>query len=223
MPRVKPGDRYGRLTVTAVVFSKRRTHAKCLCDCGNTKTVLEYNLKAGHSQSCGCLISDTAREMSRRPGWLDHARAAHFKHGLCNTRQYFVWRNMISRCESPSSTGYKYYGVRGISVCNRWRKSFRDFLSDMGPPPSSVKKYSIGRINNDGNYEPSNCRWETYNQQARNRRTTLLVTAAKICLRALVPNASRYRTVWKRLKRGWNIQRAPDEPSHSEARAAENA
>lgn len=88
--------------------------------------------------------------------------------------EYTVWAGMKSRCSSKAPKVFRLYGGRGISVCERWRKSFDDFLADMGPRPSS--KHSIDRINNDGNYEPGNCRWATHSQQMRNTNQNHMVT-----------------------------------------------
>jgi hypothetical protein len=88
-------------------------------------------------------------------------------YGLEVVPEYHAWRGMMSRCYNPKSSGYKYYGGRGITVCERWKNSSNSFMEDMGPRPSP--KHSVDRINNDGNYEPSNCRWATWKEQANNK------------------------------------------------------
>ncbi|UOF79264.1 homing endonuclease [Caudoviricetes sp.] len=90
-------------------------------------------------------------------------------HGWTNTREYRVWHDMRQRCNNPKNSRYEKYGARGISVCDRWQ-DFSNFISDMGSRPGP--EYSIDRINNDGNYEPSNCRWATRSVQQRNKGKT---------------------------------------------------
>lgn len=98
------------------------------------------------------------------------------------TPEYSVWRSMKSRCLNTSNAHFADYGGRGISVCDRWLHSFVNFLADMGPRPAGVGKggralYSIERKNNDGDYEPGNCKWATRTEQMRNRRTARLLAA----------------------------------------------
>jgi len=128
------------------------------CKCGTEKEIRAGDLKSGKStqcQNCKC------KQISR-------------KHGMSSTPEYKTWAGMIARCTNPKETGYKNYGGRGIKVCKRWRNSFENFFADMGKRPVAIKNkraaYSIDRINNDGNYEPGNCRWATDKQQRDNRR-----------------------------------------------------
>ena len=129
----------------------------CKCFCGNMKSVRYTHLRSGKSLSCGCIRDKQTGDRSRT-------------HGLSKTRIYRIWRNMINRCHYENYKEFKYYGGRGIVVCDRWRQSFQNFLNDMGVPDDDL---SIDRINNDGNYEPTNCRWATSKEQAQNRRNSV--------------------------------------------------
>lgn len=111
----------------------------------------------------------TADSIKRRKSKHGHSREISGKH---RSRTYESWQSMKKRCLNPNVRHYSDYGGRGITVCDRWLK-FENFLSDMGEAPDA---HSIGRINNDGNYELSNCRWETQTQQANNRRVTVYIT-----------------------------------------------
>ncbi len=129
----------------------RKRHYLRRCKCGTEITGSLTYVLLGKSKSCGCL------------NVINHT-----KHGMSNTMVHNIWGGMIQRCTNQKATAWKYYGGRGITICDRWAYSFENFFSDMGNPPS--KKHSIDRINNDGNYEPGNCRWATASQQAKNRR-----------------------------------------------------
>lgn len=153
------GKRFGRLVVIQREGSIG-VHAawRCLCDCGSETLVRGDHLRDGKTKSCRCL------EKEKR----DNGET-HFIHGGRGTRIYEIWSSMRKRCENPNSQSFCNYGGRGISVCNEWSDFvvFRDWALSNG----YAEDLSIDRVNNDGNYEPSNCRWATAKEQANNRRT----------------------------------------------------
>jgi len=127
----------------------------CLCDCGTLRNVRRGSLTQGATRSCGCLKRGNRNS-------LRHGHAAP------QSPEYVSWCRMIQRCTYPKASSYHRYGGRGIVVCERWSKSFEDFLADMGPKPTP--KHTIDRWpNKRGNYEPGNCRWATAKEQAQNR------------------------------------------------------
>lgn len=170
------GATFGRLLVLERAGSGKGGKAqwRCRCDCGTEKVVSGDQLRSGKTASCGCRRNDSG------------PLASGFKHGGAGTTEYEIWSSMKKRCQNPNCRVYPRYGGRGITVCERWSNSFEAFYEDMGPRPS--KRHSIDRINNDGNYEPGNCRWATQKEQAANSTAFLdgLSKLTKIELRSKV-------------------------------------
>lgn len=200
------GDRYGRLTF---IQEAPRSEAglrmvRCKCDCGAILALPLKYIRKGNTSSCGCL----RREM---------VAAKNTKHGMRKRAggsppEYFIWKQMRNRCNAPGDSHWERYGARGITVCPRWG-DFEAFLADMGPRPSP--RHSIDRIDNDGPYEPGNCRWATASQQARNKRNSSRVqfqgetyTVADLAEKCGIP----YGRLDSRLRKGWSVERAVSEP-----------
>ncbi len=199
------GQRFGRLLV--IDYAPSRTFPKCgqthrfwlcKCDCGTITEVRNSSL-GGNTNSCGCLHREMLVTQNLTHG---HARPGQ------RSKTYMVWTAMIARCTCKTNKSFKDYGGRGIKVCERWMK-FENFLSDMGEKP---KRLTLHRIENDGDYEPSNCRWDTMKVQARHRRNTRIFTVNGItaCLSEHCEHFGlNYGTVSMRInKYKWAIERA---------------
>ncbi len=185
---VTAGMQFGYWTV---LENQRPRHLLVQCICGMVKTARAGNIIRGASTNCGCM-------------------AGRHMHGKTRTKEYKVWLEMRRRCSDPSIPNYHLYGGRGIRVCERW-ELFANFIADMGMRPSSG--HSIDRIDNDGNYEPGNCRWADRTTQSWNKRTNRLLTVngeARCVAEWAKLNGIKAIVIYCRLYRGWPAHMAID-------------
>lgn len=204
------GKTFGRLTVESFAGYKQinkrnaRPFWNCVCSCGTHKTVNGDWLKCGNVKSCGCLNKDKALEANSKHGF-----AVRKLKGLDETRIYRIWDKMKQRCYNPKQTYYKDYGGRGIIVCNEWlgEHGFENFL-EWAVKSGYDNSLSIDRINPNGNYQPSNCRWATNIEQANNKRNSHYITYNNETL-TIAQMARKYNVpdgIFRcRLRCGWSI------------------
>lgn len=152
------GQRFGRLTVIerAPKEGKTRTRWKCICDCGNITFSDSYQLRKGITQSCGCYHRELCGDQHR-------------KHGYTRTRLYRIYYKMQERCYRPENDNYRWYGALDVTVCDEWLNDFQAF-ADWALAAGYKENLTIDRIDPEGNYEPSNCRWITIQEQQKNKR-----------------------------------------------------
>lgn len=189
------GRRFGSLTAVSFIRSRCGKHAewRFRCDCGAEKVALRQAVETGRTTSCGCQTQQQRSESLT-------------KHGMSATQVYKGWAAMKDRCLNPNNTHYAEYGGRGITVCQRWLSSFEDFIADMGPRPPGM---TIERKNNDGNYEPDNCKWATRKEQQRNRRACCMRDGfgKRLCISAWAEELGMPRaSLVNRLRRGMTIE-----------------
>jgi hypothetical protein len=177
--------KFGKLTVIGSFRQNGRIYLTCRCDCGTVKRLYSGHVLTGKTKSCGCL---------RRT----HGNSTH------PTPEYAAWREMRDRCKRETHHAFDKYGGRGITVCDRW-ETFQAFLQDMGPRPSNT--HSLDRIDVNGNYEPSNCRWATDEEQRNNKRTNVFLeldgkrmTIAQWSRFLMIP----YHVIQARRSSGWD-------------------
>ena len=201
------GKRFGKLVVISVVpkeerKDKKRMYYNVICDCGTRKVVRRDSLTSGAVISCGCTQKERARELR-------------LKHDYYNERLYKVWAGMKQRCSNPNNKEYSKYGGKGISVCSEWANSypvFREFMLSHGYDPNApFGKCTIDRINNDGDYEPNNCRIITIQEQQHNRETSAFyyLNGEKLTLAQVAEKTGIKRvTLQCRLDKGMSIEDA---------------
>ena len=161
-------QKFGRLTAVKITGKNKQGHYVwlCKCECGNEKEISGTCLRRGATKSCGCLQKEMSAKTNRKS-------KKYQMYKISQKTEYSSWSHMKNRCLNKNDNKYKSWGGRGITVCDRWLK-FENFYKDMGKKP--FNKYSIDRINNDGNYELQNCRWATRKEQMRNRRNNKIIT-----------------------------------------------
>jgi hypothetical protein len=183
----------------------REAKWKCVCECGIVKNMPATSLRPGVIESCGCLR-------------IEAARAARTTHGATTggkrIPEYTAWCGMIARTTNQKTRSFPDYGGRGVQVCDRWNNSFDAFLSDMGGKPSPA--HSIDRIDNEGNYEPSNCRWADLKTQANNKRNNIILTCNGKTLPIsdwVIITGLKYSTIRSRIETyGWSAKKALTTP-----------
>jgi len=189
------GDRLGDLLQFHGKVKNKRGYSlwKCKCDCGNTGIFVGANLGT-RRKSCGCLLKEVNSKIHRT-------------HGESKSREFKTWVLMRQRCSNPNSFGFSDYGGRNIKVCKRWLK-FDNFLADMGRRPSP--KHSIDRVDVNGDYEPSNCRWATKKEQGNNTRVNVLLALngkTQTMTQWAEHLGFKVATLWRRLQLGWTIEK----------------
>ena len=192
------GKKYGHLTVVGISSASKPKYLKweCLCDCGSSTAHKGYYLKNGLSKTCGYSC--------KYRGNVTHHKS--------KTPEYRSYVSMLYRCNNPNARGYFNYGGRGIKVCDKWDKSFTNFLEDMGEKPT--KKHQIERIDTNKDYTPENCKWATVKEQCNNKRNNTLLThkgETKTLSEWAASTGIKYTTLSERIRRNWTLERALSE------------
>jgi len=195
------GKKFGRLTAVSIAGkSDRAILWLCKCDCGKDHITRSAQLVRGSVKSCGCLKKELLSIKKKT-------------HGLSSTRTFNIWANIRQRCENPNNMAFRYYGSRGISVCDAWQ-TLEGFIADMGECPGD--QMTIERVDVNGNYEKNNCVWASMMDQARNKRRTIRVplNGRLVCLTEYCDvTGKNYAMMRSRIKEyGWSIDRAVETP-----------
>lgn len=204
--RIPKGAKFGMLTVVDVgrTVAKRKI-SLCQCECGTYTVVQNCHLMSGHTTNCGCkhLVEDVEKKK---------AREKKYSHPL-----YKAWDSVKYRCNNPNACQYHNYGARGIKVCQEWEHSYKSF-HDWSIANGWKRGLSIDRIDNDGNYEPSNCRWTDTPTQGRNRRTNVLLTykgQTKTVAEWAEITGLYYTTIIERIRKGWSAEETIETPKRA--------
>lgn len=208
--QLKAGQEFGRLTVVKLAYVKRNKYNQNIeyylvkCVCGNEKIIVKTSLTANLTRSCGCLKQEILHERN-------------IKHSLKGTRLYSIWKGIKARCYNKNNPSYDYYGGRGVRVCKEWLSNPKAFC-DWAMEKNYKDNLTIDRIDNNGNYEPSNCRWATMKEQSRNKRNNRIIThkGEARCLNEWSEITGLKReTIKDRIKRGWSVEYALTKPINS--------
>jgi hypothetical protein len=205
------GKRFDMLVAVEVVGKRQKANLwKCVCDCGNETFAIVSQLTRGDRTSCGCKrkkIRQPRPDLSKR----NKERAIH---SMSGGYTYSSWQSMKSRCYDKNDKDYPRWGGRGITVCEAWRNSFIEFYKDMGERPEG---HTIDRVNNEGNYEPNNCRWAIPKVQSNNTRKNYYVEymgrTQTVKQWAEELKGTEYKTILYRLRKGWDTHLALTTPS----------
>lgn len=193
------GQRFGRLVALDLRIDGKTSKWRCLCDCGSESLVQCGSLVHGNTKSCGCLKRDVTIARNTTHGQSVRGN---------RTTEHRTWLAIKERCYNPNADKYRYYGGRGITVCDRWRGSFEDFFADMGPKPT--RRHTIDRKDSNGNYDPLNCEWVTQAEQTRNTRRNIRITKDGVTLVASEWDRRlgfKEGTIKGRIARGWPMER----------------
>jgi len=207
------GKRFGRLVVVAYAGRNKGQQGAnwlCRCDCGSEGVFYGGNLRSGNTTSCGCWRAENSRLMATT-------------HGKKHTAEYNVWCSMKQRCYDRAHKSWHDYGSRGIRVSDRWLHSFENFYTDMGPRPGPG--YEIDRIDNDGDYEPENCRWVRRVSNARNKRSNRVLThnGQSLCISEWAEILGLTESaIAHRLSRGWDMAKVLTTPLRKTRREERN-